>query len=206
MATGAATGAGVTACFSTFAGAAGLALETSVFESSLAEDFGLDLITDLVLGLAGLPELPGLAGTGLAAAWLPAADEMDFAEDFLTSGLTAGAAIFNAGLAEDLSTNFTTNLTGGLAAFAGLAASLTGLIDGLTATFGIGLAFEASFAAPAAAVFPPLLATGFIVVALDIVFAGPLAGGAGFLLVDLPVVAVLAAAFMIGLLSNSARL
>lgn len=195
--TGAATAAGVAADFSAFTTtpglATGFALTATDFDSGLAEGFGVDLITDLVSGLAGLPELPGLAGTGLATACLLAAGVIDLAEDFLASGFTADAAFFRAGLAdadledatgftEDLAAGFTAGLEGGLPALADLA---TGL-PGLTATFGAGLAFTALFA--------PVLAAGFAMV-LDIVFAGALAGVAGFFL---------ATAFMICLLSKSA--
>jgi hypothetical protein len=172
---------------------AGLATD---FDSGLADGFGLDLITDLVSGLAGLPEVPDLAGTGLATACLLAAEVTDLPEDFLASGFTADAAFFRAGLADadledatgfadDLAAGFTADLAGGLAAFADLATGLAGL----TATFGAGLAFTALFA--------PVLAAGFPVDfgVLDIVLAGTLAGVAGFFLT---------AAFMICLLSKSA--
>lgn len=153
----------------------------------------MDLITDLVSGLTGLPELPGLAGTGLATACLLAAGVIDLAEDFLASGFTADAAFFKAGLADadfedavGLAEDFAADLTGGLAAFAGLATDLPDLATGLTATFGTGLTW--------AVLFAPLLAAGFAGV-LDIVFAGALAGVAGFFL---------ATAFIICLLSKSA--
>ena len=213
MATGVAAARGVTAGFSTFAGATGLALAARGFDSDLAVDFGMDLITDLASGLASLPEIPGLAGTGLATACLLAAGVTDLAEDFLAAGFAADNAFFGAGLvAADLveatgratgfDAGFTAGLTEDLAGdlasglASGLAGGLTGLPDlttALLATLGAGLAF--------AVVFNPLRTAGFTVV-LDRVFAGAFAGAftgaAGFFL------AVLAAAFMIGLLSKSA--
>lgn len=201
-ATGVATARGLTAGFSTFAGATGLALVARGFDSDLAADFGMDLITDLVSGLASLPGIPALAGTGLATACLLTAEVTDLAEDFLASGLTAEGTFFRAGLAAadlddgtGLDAGLAVDLTGGLADFAGLATGLPGLATGFAATFCSGLAFTALFTL----IFKPLPADGFAVV-LDRVFAGAFAVAAGFFF------AVLAAAFMIGLLSKSASL
>ena len=176
-------------------------------------DFGIVLITDLVSGLASLPDIPGLTGTGLVTACLVAAGVTDLTEGFLASGFAAGNAFFGAGLvAADLDeaagratgfgAGFTTGLTAGLTAgltedLAGdltedLASGLTGLPDlttGLLARLGAGPAF--------ALVFNSLRTAGFTVV-LDRVLAGAFAGAAGFFL------AVLAAVFIIGLLSKSA--
>lgn len=193
----AATATGVSAGFSTFAGATGLALAARGFDSDLAADFGMVLITDLISGLASLPEIPGLAGTGLATAGLLAAGATDLAEDFLASGFAADKAFFGAGLAAadlDDATGRTTGFDAGFDAGLAddLAEDLTGLADlttGLLATLAAGLAF--------AVVLDPLRAAGFAVV-LDRVLAGAFAGAAGFFL------AVLAAAFIIGLLSKSA--
>ena len=128
------------------------------------------------------------------------------AEDFLVSGLTAEGTFFRAGLAAadlddatglaaGLTVALTVDLTEGLADLPGLATGLPGLATGFAATFGSGLAFTALFTL----IFKPLLADGFAVV-LDRVFAGAFAGAAGFFF------AVLAAAFMIRLLSKSASL
>ena len=196
-ATGAAAARGVTASFSTFAGATGLALVARGFDSDLVADFGMVLITDLVSGLASLPEIPGLAGTGLATACLLAAGITDLADEFLAAGLTADATFFRAGLADTdlddatgLAVDLAVDLAGGLA---DLATGLPGLATGFAATFTSGLAFTALFTL----CFALLLAAGFAV-ALDMFFAAAFTGAAGFFL------AVLAAAFMIGLLSKSA--
>ena len=232
-----ATATGVTAGFSTFAGAIGLALAARGFDSDLAADFGMVLITDLVSGLTSLPEAPGLAGTGLATACLRAAGVSDLAEDFLASDFAAGnaflkaglvaadldeasgrtggfdvgfAASFNAGFGVDFTTGliadfdagftagFTAVLAGDLAGnfpddlAAGLAGGFTGLPDVTTALLaGLGAGVVL------AVVFNPLRTTGFAV-ALCRVFPAVFIGAAGFFL------AVLAAAFMIGLLWKSA--
>ena len=186
-----------------------MALAARGFGSDFAADFGMVLITDLVSGLASLPEIPGLAGTGLVTACLVAAGVTDLTEDFLASGFAAGNAFFGAdlaaadldeaaGRATGFGADFTTGLTAGLTAgltedLAGdLASGLTGLPDlttGLLASLGAGPAF--------AVVFNPLRTAGFTVI-LDRVLAGAFAGAAGFFL------AVLAAVFIIGLLSKSA--
>ena len=196
-ATGAVAAGGVTTDFSTFAEATGLALAARGFDSDLAVDVGEDLITDLISGLASLPEVPGLAGTGLPTACVLVVEVMDLAEGFLASELTTDAPFFRAGMAgadlEDatglpvnLTVALTGNLAGGLAAWA---TGLPGLAIGLATTFSCGLAFPA--------LFTLLWAAAFAVV-LDRVFAGALTGDAGFFLT------VLAAAFMISLLWKSA--
>ena len=195
-----------------------MALAARGFDSVLAADFGMVLITDLVSGLTGLPEIPGLAGTGLAAACLLAAGVTDLAEDFLASGFEAGNAFFRAGLlvadlgeavgrAAGFNAGFTTGLAAGLAKdlagglavglavglTADLAGSFTGLPDltaGPLADLGAGRVF--------AAVFTPLRAAG-LAVALDGGFPAAFTGAAGFFLT------VLAAAFMICLLAKLGR-
>ena len=163
------------------------------------------LITDLVSGLTSLPEIPGLAGTGLATACLRAAGVSDLAEDFLASGFAAGNVFFMAGpvaavldeasgrttgLIADFDAGFTDDLAKDLAGdLAGGFTGLPNLTAGLLAGLGAGVAL--------AVVFNPLRTAGFAV-ALGRIFPAAFTGAAGFFL------AVLAAAFIIGLLWKSA--
>lgn len=202
--------------------ATGLALGATGFDSDLGADFGMVLITDLVSGLSGLPEVPGLAGTGLAAACLVAAGVTNLVEDFFASGFAADAtflrsappaadldeamvrptclaaglaASLTVGFAADFTAGFTIDLTAGLTAgfTEDLAAGFTGdLAADLT-----GLLAALGAGLDLAVAFGPLEPGGFAVVP-DTDFAEALAGAAGFFLT------VLAAAFMTGLLSKSA--